>query len=167
MTEPPPAAADPECEPARSTGSGSLIPLIVLSMPAALLGASASAASFRAQTSGGWDPAGVTVLVAIVSLAEAAGSAVAMHVPAAGLRAQTLLAAAGAMAIGLAAIVPAAFLTVVAVLAFVAGVAHPLRAAAVQRMVADDVRARAASFASACDKVIQLLTLPIAGGWRR
>lgn len=167
MTEPPSAAAERDRDADPSTRSGALIPLFVLTMPAALLGASASAASFLAQTSGGWDPAGVTVLVAIVSLAEAAGSAVAMRVQPGGLRAQTLLAAAGAMVIGLAAIMPAAFLPVVAVLALLNGVAHPLRAAAVQRLVADDVRARAASFASACDKVIQLMTLPVAGGWRR
>jgi MFS family permease len=167
MVEPPLAAAAPERAAETSTRLDALGPLFVLTMPAALLGASAAAASFLAQTRGGWDPAGVTLLVAIVSLTEAAGSAVAMAVQPAGLPAQTLLAAAGAVAIGLAAIVPAAFLPVVAALAFLDGVAHPLRAAAVQRLVADDVRARAASFASACDRAIQLIALPIAGGWRR
>jgi hypothetical protein len=49
----------------------------------------------------------------------------------------------------------------------VLGVAEPLRDAAVQRITADDVRARAASFASLCDKAFLTAALPLAGWWRR
>lgn len=49
--------------------------------------------------------------------------------------------------------VTAAFLPVVVTLSFLMGVAYPLRAAAIHRVAADDLRAQVASLASACDKV--------------
>ena len=60
-----------------------------------------------------------------------------------------------------------AFLVVVVALAFLSGVAHPLRAAAMQRMAADAMRARAASIASACDKACATIALLAAGVRRR
>lgn len=55
---------------------------------------------------------------------------------------------------------------VAVVLAFLLGVSQPLRAAAIQRLAADHIRARAASAASACDMAIRVLLLPLAGLWR-
>jgi hypothetical protein len=52
-------------------------------------------------------------------------------------------------------------------LAFLLGLAHPLRAAAIQRLATDGVRARAASIASACDKVCDTIALTLAGLSRR
>ena len=42
------------------------------------------------------------------------------------------------------------------------GLAEPLRSAAIQRACTDDQRARAASLASACDKAIAIIALPLA-----
>ena len=61
---------------------------------------------------------------------------------------------------------PPAFVAVVVALSFLAGLAYPLRAAAIQRAVPDEVRARAASVASACDMAIKLIALPLAGAYR-
>jgi MFS family permease len=167
MTEPPPAP-DKAADATSGSGFTSDFPaLIVLIAPAALLGAGASATSFLAQTTGGWDPASVTIFVAIVSLAEASGSAAAIRVRRAGRGAQVVLGGLGAASLALAAIAPAAFLPVVVTLAFLVGLAHPLRATAVQRLVADHVRARAASFASACDMAVNMVALPLAGTWRQ
>jgi len=57
----------------------------------------------------------------------------------------------------------AAFLPAVAGLSFLIGIAGPLRAAAVQSVVSDAVRARAASMASATDKALTSLALVCAG----
>jgi hypothetical protein len=105
----------------------------------------------------------VTVLVAIITLADAAGSALATRLPGAGLRAQVALAVAGAIVAGIAVAVPAALIPSVVALAFATGLSHPLRAAAIQRMAADDMRARAASAASACDMALSTLFLVLAG----
>jgi len=61
---------------------------------------------------------------------------------------------------------PAILPLVALALAFVSGVARPLRAAAIQRLAADSLRARAASMASACDMAISTIVLPFAGLWR-
>jgi hypothetical protein len=58
---------------------------------------------------------------------------------------------------------PPALLPAVVALAFLLGLAHPLRAAAIQRLATDSVRARAASIASACDKACDTLALTLAG----
>lgn len=167
MTEPS-SAPDKNADAASTSGLTSyFLALSVLIAPAALLGAAASATSFLAQTTGGWDPASVTIFVAIVSLAEAAGSAAAIRVRRTARGAQAVLGGLGAASLALAAIVPAAFLPVAVTLAFLVGLAHPLRATAVQRLVADDVRARAASFASACDMAVNTIALPLAGSWRQ
>jgi hypothetical protein len=167
MTEPPPVSSPDEGgePPVRLTSD--FLPLLTLIAPAAILGAAASAASFLAQTAGGWTPADVTVLVAVVSLAEAAGSAAAIFVRRTGQRVQTALVGVGAAILAIGVIAPAAFLPAVVMLAFLGGVAHPLRAAAIQRVAGDEVRARAASLASACDMVINMIALPVAGAWRQ
>jgi len=132
-----------------------------------LLGGLASAASFLAQTSGGLDPRRLTMLVAAITLAEAAGSVAAARIPTSGVRTQVILASLGVGAAIVAALRPPAVLPVVVALAFLSGVAHPLRAGAMQRLAADTMRARAASVASACDKACDTIMLLAAGVWRR
>jgi hypothetical protein len=136
--------------------------LIAAIAPAAVLGGAVSACSFFAQTTAGNHPAFVTFLVAALTAAEAAGSALAARLPMVQWRVQIQLAALGAillMAITTA-LIPAAV-----VLAFLAGVAQPLRAASIQRLAADHIRARAASAASACDMALTALVLPLTGLW--
>jgi hypothetical protein len=58
---------------------------------------------------------------------------------------------------------PRVFLAAVVGSSFLLGIAEPLRAAAIQRVTADHVRARAASIASACDKAIGTIALVLAG----
>jgi MFS family permease len=140
--------------------------MALLILPAAFLGAAATAASFLAQTARTSDPGTMAALVAMITLAEAAGSAIVARVPAAGARDQASLAAFGAVLLGIALMLPSTFPLVVLALAFLVGVAHPLRAAAIQRVAADSVRARAASMASACDMAFSTITLPLAGLWR-
>lgn len=153
-----PAEAPPSIQrPAIKIGS-----LFRLVAPAALLGAVASAAAFLAQTTGDADPARMTVLVALFTLAEAAGSAVAALL-APDARTQVICAAFGAAGSLVSVVFPAAFLTTVVTLAFLMGVAQPLRAVAIQRLAADHVRARAASIASACDKACVTVALVAAG----
>ena len=60
-------------------------------------------------------------------------------------------------------IFPPVFLPAVVGLSFLLGVAHPLRAAAVQHQAADGMRARAASIASACDNAFRTVALICAG----
>ena len=62
-------------EPARRAEVGAF--LLTLIVSASLLGAVSSAASFLAQTTSGSGPARMTVIVAMVTLAEAAGAMVA------------------------------------------------------------------------------------------
>ncbi len=166
----PPAAADSDArdrdagaEPPRAAISAAMLRLI---LPAAALGAVASAAAFLAQTSGITEPATLTLLVAAITLSEAAGSAMAMRLPAAGVPGQMVLAALGASVASIAFVHPPALTLAVVALAFLAGVAEPLRAAAIQRVAADDARARAASLASACDMALSTIVLP-AAAWRR
>jgi hypothetical protein len=167
MAEPPPATTGTDGSAPPSEGAPVLVTSIALILPAALLGGAASATSFLAQTTGHGEPAGIAALVAMVTLAEAAGSALAIRVQRAGLGAQAMLASLGAASLALAVAVPVLFLPVVVALAFLLGVAHPLRAVAIQRLVADRARARAASVASACDMAVMMVALPIAGVWRR
>jgi MFS family permease len=171
MLEPPAAAAAPSepqaSENGRGAASGGFVALAGLVLPVALLSGLASAASFLAQTSGGNDPQRLTMLVAAITLAEAVGSVVAARMPASGVRTQIVLAGFGVVAVTVAAARPSAFLAVVVALAFLSGVAGPLRAAAMQRLSADAMRARAASIASACDKACDTIALLAAGVWRR
>ena len=167
MSEPPPDAGEPG-----ENGHGATAPairpglLFALTLPASFLGAAASIALFLAQTTGHGDPAGMTVLVAFATLAEAAGSTAAMRLGTGGMTTQQSLVGLGVLSILTAATLQSAFVSMVVALSFLAGIAHPLRAVAIQRAVADGVRARAASLASACDMALSLVALPLAGAWQ-
>jgi MFS family permease len=141
--------------------------LLALIAPAALLSGAATAASFWAQTTGERDPRRMTVLVAILTLAEATGSMIAARLPALGARSQAILVGCGAVAMATALAQPSILLPGVVSLAFLLGLAHPLRAAAIQRLASDGIRAQAASIASACDKVCDTVALTLAGLSRR
>jgi hypothetical protein len=134
--------------------------------PTALLGGAASALSFLAQTAGDQGVFALTLLVAALTAAEAAGSAVAAHLSAATARLLSIFAGAGAAVAMTAIVVPSTLPLSALALAFLAGVAEPLRATAIQRLIADHARARAASVASACDMVVSTIMLPLAGVWR-
>jgi hypothetical protein len=170
MREPPACRVDHNADvesgrkaSARTLGIGVLIALI---LPTAFLGGAASVTSFLAQTAAHSDAIANTALVAVVSLAEAAGSMVATRIRGSARGTQIALTVLGGVTIAAAAVFPAAFLAVVVILAFLVGLAHPLRAAAIQNVVADHARARAASIASACDMAVNLIALPVAGVWR-
>jgi len=140
--------------------------LAIVIMPVALLSGAASAASFLAQTAGTNGPANVTLLVAALTAAEAGGSALASRVPAGRPHDHVLLAVFGSMLLLSAMAMPAPLPLIALVLGFLVGVAQPLRAAAIQRLAGDTIRARAASAASACDMAVSTMLLPIAGLWR-
>ena len=140
--------------------------LAVSIMPAALLGGAASAASFLAQTTGTNSPGNVTLLVAALTAAEAGGCTLASRLPAATPRDQVLLAVLGSLLFISASAMPATLPFMALALGFLLGVAQPLRAAAIQRLAADSIRARAASAASACDMAVSTIVLPRAGLWR-
>jgi hypothetical protein len=164
MVEPPADASG--TDERDSTNAKARIPwrtatLVIL--PVAFLDAATSAGSFILQTQGGSSAAGVTLLVALITLADAAGSALAMRLPAALVRAQVSLAALGAIVVVVALTIPSALVPSTIALAFATGVSHPLRAAAIQRLATDDVRARAASAASACDMAFSTIALLITG----
>jgi MFS family permease len=148
--------------PAPSTAPVPYARLVAALMPAAILGGVASATAFLAQTLPWNNPASVTILVAGLTAAEAAGSAAASRVRSATQRVQMQLLAFGAIVFGIAITTPALSIAAVA-LAFLAGVAQPLRAAATQRLAPDEARARVASAASACDMIVSSIMLPLAG----
>lgn len=104
----------------------------------------------------------MTVVVALITVAEALGAALAARIRAA-VRSQLTLAAVGLMLIAIAIMVPASFHAIVVALALLEGMAEPLRAAAVQQTAGDEVRARAASVGSACDMLFSTVALPLAG----
>ena len=165
MVEPPRTDAQPEERPLGR------LPIRYRSlatwiMPAALVGGAASAASFLAQTMGSSTPARVTLLVAALAAAEAGGSALASRLPFTTLREQIQLTALASILFGIAIALPAYLLLVALALAFLEGIAHPLRATAIQRLASDGIRARAASAASACDMAVSAIVLPLAGVWR-
>jgi hypothetical protein len=168
MIEPPPASTpdgDGEAEDeGKSIAWRRWIPVV---LPVALLGAAASAGSFVAQTSGGASAVELTVIVALITAAEAAGAAISARVPAADGRGQLILATIGALVAGIGVMVPAAFHAAVVGLAFLEGVGEPLRAAAIQRAAHDGMRARAASTARACDMLFSTIALPLAGIWAK
>ncbi len=140
--------------------------LAIAILPAALLGGAASAASFLAQTGGAASAAGVTALVAALTAAEAGGCAFASRLRSAGPRHHLQLVVLGSMVCLVAAVIPATLPLIAFLLAFLTGVAEPLRSAAIQRLASDSIRARAASAAGACDMAVSLIMLPLAGLWR-
>ena len=135
--------------------------LLALVVPASVLASVATAATFIAQA-GDVEPARMTMTVAGLTLAEAAGSVLAGYVPSS-VRGQWILGGLGVAITAVALALPAAFLPGVVALCFMLGLALPLRAAVIQRHTADAVRARAASFASACDKALATIGLIGAG----
>ena len=140
-----------------------------LILPASLLGAIASGAVFLAQTAPDRTPRQLTMLVAAVTLAEAGGALVGARF-AGGVRTQWILMGLGITIAAAPLIAPALGLGVVVALCFLMGLSYPLRASSIQYVVADGVRARAASLASACDKAIGTVGLLAAGvlpRWRR
>jgi hypothetical protein len=136
----------------------------VVILPLAFLDAAGSTGSFLLQTTGERSPVHVTLLLALITLANAAGSALASRAPATSARVQLAAAAAGALLVATALAIPAVLVPATITLSFGTGVLHPLRAAAIQRMASDGVRARAASAASACDMALSTLFLLFAGG---
>ena len=163
MLEPPECAdADENDVPSH----GARIPwktAAVVILPLAFLDAMTSAGSFIMQTSGGSGASEVTLIVAVITLADAAGSTLAGRLPATGPRAPVALAAAGALVAGAALTWPAVLIPSIIALSFATGVSHPLRATAIQRLVSDDMRARAGSLASACDMAFSTVLLLITG----
>jgi MFS transporter len=166
MSEPPPAPpaneAGDQGDDAAPVAWKRLVALIV---PVAFLGGAASVGSFLAQTSASGTAAELTVLVAVITAAEAAGAALAPRIPAAGARGQLMLGLGGVLLIAAAFVAPNTFHAAVVGLAFLEGVGEPLRGAAIQRAAPDGMRARAASAANACDMIFSTIALPLAGVW--
>jgi hypothetical protein len=164
MAEPP--ASEEETEESTTSPRAkipwSTVALVIL--PLAFLDAAGSTGSFLLQTTGDRSPVAVTLLVALITLAGATGSALATRLPATGARIQVVAAAIGSLLVGVAMTIPAALVPATIALSFATGVLHPLRAAAIQRMASDGIRARAASAASACDMALSTLFLLLAGG---
>jgi MFS family permease len=166
MVEPPVQATEPEDDTSplpRATVPWRAAAIVIL--PLAFLDSVTSAGSFILQTSGGSGASEVTLVVAIITLADAAGSVLAGRLPATGSRMQVALAAVGAVVAGIALTWPAALIPSTIVLSFATGVSHPLRATAIQRMATDGMRARAASAANACDMAFSTILLLVTGSW--
>jgi len=134
-----------------------------LILPGAVLDGFASVAAFLAQTGADAEVAGVTALVAAMTLSEAAGSWMAARVWRNDGRLHLLLLASGTAVLAVSLVSSAGVAAAAVALAFFPGLIHPLRAIALQRVAADGVRARIASFASACDMACTTLGLLAAG----
>jgi MFS family permease len=135
-------------------------------LAAGLVAALSSGAAFFVQTGGDATARGTTTIVALLTLIEAAGAALASRLPPTGLRTQLLLAFSSLAVVAVMIAAPGTAFAGVLALSLLLGVAEPLRDACVQRMATDGVRARAASLASACDKALMIASLPLAGWWR-
>jgi hypothetical protein len=111
----------------------------------------------------------VTALVAAITLSEAAGAWVSARVWRNDGRLHLLLLACGAAIFAASRVTPAGAAAAAVGLAFLPGLIYPLRAAALQHVAGDGVRARIASLASACDMACSTLGLLAAGaiGTRR
>jgi dipeptide/tripeptide permease len=137
--------------------------LASLLLPGALLDGLAGMAAFLAQIGIDGDAVGVTALVAAVTLSEAAGAWMGTRVWRRDGRLHLLLLACGAAVFAVSQLFPAGAAAAAVALAFLPGLIHPLRAAALQRVAGDGVRARIASLASACDMACTTLGLLAAG----
>ena len=137
--------------------------LLSLTLPGACLDGLASAASFLAQTGGDGGAGTVTVLVAAITLSEAAGSWMSARVWRNDGRLHLLLLACGAAVFAVSQLIPAGAAAAAVALAFLPGLIYPLRAAALQHVAGDGARARIASLASACDMACSTLGLLAAG----
>jgi len=149
--------------PASSRSRGRLMILI---LPVALIGGLASAASFLVQTEGILPPETLTAVVAAITLAEAAGAALAGRVRGIGVGHLWLGLTVGAAVAATTAGWPSGVLVAAVALSFVHGLMHPLRATLLQRGAADHARARVASLASACDVACSAVAMSVASGWR-
>jgi hypothetical protein len=165
MVEPPLCREDDDesTSPLRAHVPWTTVALVIV--PLAFLGAAGSTGSFIMQTTGDRGPFAVTLVVALITLADATGSAFASRLPAVGVRSQLAFAAAGAVLVAAALTIPGALVPATIALSFGTGVLHPLRAATIQRLATDGVRARAASVASACDMAFSTVLLLFAGGF--
>ena len=161
MVEPPPAPEPDQPRQPAAVANGRVAGMTMLIVPTGILMATASAAAFLAQTSGIRDAEALTVMVAAFTLAEAGGSIAASRVGKSGNRVLMALCALGVLCFALSVILPDATIAMVIALAFLTGLAEPLRAAAIQHLAADAARARAASLANACDMIFMLITLPL------
>jgi hypothetical protein len=167
MAEPPAARATDQRTTVVNRPPMLSLAMAMLILPASLVAAQASAASFLVQTAGSATAGTMTLLVAVITLSEAAGSAAASRLPVVRVNIQPLLAVV-TTALGVVMLFsPGTAHVITLALSFLVGLAEPLRDAAVQRVARDDVRARAASTASACDKAFMTAALPLAGMWRR
>jgi MFS transporter len=165
MIEPPASDEDSEANASAPRANVPWRVVALLILPLAFLDAAGSTGSFVLQTTGDRSPAAVTMLVALITLSNSAGSALATRLPAVGVRMQLAIAACGFVLVVAALTNPAALIPVTIALSFGTGALHPLRAAAIQRLATDGIRARAASAASACDMAISTLFLLLAGTW--
>jgi len=163
MVEPPASQDEPAENAPSARATVPWKPVAILILPLAFLDAAGSTGSFIMQTTGDRSPVAVTLLVALITLSDSAGSALASRLPAVGIRVQLALAAAGVVLVAAALTIPGALVPATIALSFGTGVLHPLRAAAIQRLASDGVRARAASAASACDMAFSTLFLLLAG----
>jgi len=164
MVEPPAAPAPrPDVETRASAWGPRWRIFVLLIVPAAVLDGLQATAGFLAQTGANAEVAGVTALVAAMTLSEAAGAWMGARVWRNDGRLHLLLLACGAAVFAVSQMWPAGTAAAAVVLAFLPGLIHPLRAVALQRVVADGARARIASFASACDMACSTLGLLMAG----
>jgi hypothetical protein len=169
FVEPPPARVDAgEASggvPAGASRRLGIRVLIGLVAPVAWMGGLETIAVFLTQT-GDAEPVRLTAVVAIITLCEALGAACAAKLRASGALQMWLAIGASAMfAAGVT--TPLGIAGAAMLMSLCVGAAEPLRSAALQRVCADDERARAASLASACDKAIAIVALPVAGFLRR
>ena len=165
MVEPPAAASIDACASTgvRAAPTSRWRIFVGLVMPGAVLDGLASIAAFLAQTGADADVLGVTALVAAITLSEASGAYVAARVWRNDGRLHLLLLACGAAVFAVSQMVSTGAAAAAVALAFFPGLIGPLRAVALQRVAGDGVRARIASFASACDMACTTLGLLTAG----
>ena len=161
MSSPPATCAETDHTSRTRWRPAAALSLLRLITPAAVIAGAAIAMAFVAQTAGHATPTQLTVLVTVVTLAEAAGAAVSRCLRPDRATQYGLLAASAAC-FALAPLAPGTFLAAVVALSFLMGVSEPLRATAIQMLV-DERRAEAASWASAVDGLIRTLCLLLAG----
>ncbi|NOT24811.1 MAG: MFS transporter [Acidobacteria bacterium] len=140
--------------------------LAILILPVALIDALAASSSFLVQTEGILSPDALTLAVAAMTLAEAAGAFVAARSSGCGSRGLWLLASGGVVTFAAALVLTSGILLAAVVSSFILGLMHPLRATLLQREAVDSARARVASMASACDVAFASIAVSLAGGWR-
>ena len=168
FVDPPPALTAGEV--AEGTGVAASRPVAVSTLlrliaPVAWMGGLGTMAVFLTQT-GDAEPVRLTSVVAAITLCEALGAACATRLRAGvAFEAGLAIAASATFVAGLT--TPLGIAGAAMLLSLCLGLAEPLRSAAIQRVCADDQRAGAASLASACDKAIAIVALPLAGWIRR